>query len=290
MTSNTVKRTGAWRLGLGLLVSGLAACQGGLESRSQQANGPFPQAHAHNDYEHPRPLLDALDHGFMSVEADVFTSPLLGLDLYVAHDPQDIRPERTLRNLYLEPLRERVQSLGAVQPGQQQAFQLLIDFKTEAESTWQVLDEQLQEYADILSRYQDGEVVAGLVTVVISGNRPRDTLASMPSRLAFMDGRLGDLDNPPPPQLVPLISDNWNSHFNWRGDGTMPSQEQDKLASIMNAATSYGYRIRFWATPDAAGPQREAIWLRLWESGVHHINTDDLAGLEQFLRAREAES
>ena len=28
-------------------------------------------AHAHNDYEHARPLLDALDHGFCGVEADV---------------------------------------------------------------------------------------------------------------------------------------------------------------------------------------------------------------------------
>jgi hypothetical protein len=27
------------------------------------------RAHAHNDYHHPRPLLDALDHGFCSVEA-----------------------------------------------------------------------------------------------------------------------------------------------------------------------------------------------------------------------------
>jgi hypothetical protein len=29
-------------------------------------------AHAHNDYLHQRPLLDALDHGFCSVEADIF--------------------------------------------------------------------------------------------------------------------------------------------------------------------------------------------------------------------------
>ena len=27
--------------------------------------------HAHNDYTHHRPLFDALDHGFASVEADI---------------------------------------------------------------------------------------------------------------------------------------------------------------------------------------------------------------------------
>ncbi len=30
------------------------------------------QAHAHDDYEHDRPLLDALEHGFTSVEADIW--------------------------------------------------------------------------------------------------------------------------------------------------------------------------------------------------------------------------
>ncbi len=33
---------------------------------------PLVNAHAHNDYAHKRPLADALDHGFCSVEADIF--------------------------------------------------------------------------------------------------------------------------------------------------------------------------------------------------------------------------
>ena len=39
--------------------------------RSRQSE-PLPPAHAHNDYEHRRPLQDALDRGFNSVEADVW--------------------------------------------------------------------------------------------------------------------------------------------------------------------------------------------------------------------------
>src|SRR5436190_12307328 len=38
--------------------------------RAQEQPKPLPQLHAHNDYEHKRPLFDALDHGFCSVEAD----------------------------------------------------------------------------------------------------------------------------------------------------------------------------------------------------------------------------
>ena len=43
----------------------------GHAATSPSSPTPLPRAHAHNDYEHPRPLLDALSHGFCSVEADV---------------------------------------------------------------------------------------------------------------------------------------------------------------------------------------------------------------------------
>ncbi|HAW02344.1 MAG TPA: hypothetical protein DCX10_11485, partial [Verrucomicrobiales bacterium] len=65
---------------------------------------PLPNAHAHNDYHHPRPLLDALDAGFCSVEADVF---VVGTQLLVAHDRVDVKPRNTLKDLYLEPLLKR---------------------------------------------------------------------------------------------------------------------------------------------------------------------------------------
>jgi hypothetical protein len=43
-----------------------------------------PLAHAHNDYEHARPLDDALALGFPSVEADVW---LRDGAIAVSHDP-----------------------------------------------------------------------------------------------------------------------------------------------------------------------------------------------------------
>lgn len=61
---------------------------------------PLWRAHAHNDYLHTRPLLDALDHRFGSVESDIF---LVGKQLLVAHDPVELDPTRTLESLYLAP-------------------------------------------------------------------------------------------------------------------------------------------------------------------------------------------
>ena len=93
---------------------------------------PLPRAHAHNDYEHDRPLFDALDHGFTSVEADIH---LVDGELFVAHDSDEIKPDRTLRSLYLEPLNGRIsQNGGRVYPNGPQ-FTLFIDIKTEAVAT-----------------------------------------------------------------------------------------------------------------------------------------------------------
>jgi len=79
------------------------------------AGAGLERAHAHNDYEHDRPLYDALSRGFKSVEADVW---LVGGELLVAHDREDVRRGRTLESLYLAPLRQLIkQNGGAVYPG-----------------------------------------------------------------------------------------------------------------------------------------------------------------------------
>src|SRR5438034_4524920 len=70
---------------------------------------PLSHGHAHNDYEHKRPLFDALDNGFCSVEADIY---LVNGQLLVAHERFQAKPEKTLQSLYLDPLRERVKKNG----------------------------------------------------------------------------------------------------------------------------------------------------------------------------------
>src|SRR5258708_18978619 len=59
---------------------------------SQAQTVPLTRVHAHNDYEHKRPLFDALDDGFCSVEADIF---LVDGQLLVAHTRTSVKPGRT---------------------------------------------------------------------------------------------------------------------------------------------------------------------------------------------------
>jgi len=235
----------------------------------------LPRAHAHNDYRHPRPLHDALDHGFCSVEADVF---LVDAKLLVGHDRSELTPERTLQALYLDPLRRRIKQNGGRVYRGGPTFTLLIDIKSDAEKTYAALRDVLIRYRDLLTRVRDGAPKAGAVTVVISGNRPQATIVADSPRYAAIDGRLSDLDTDMPSHLMPLISDRWGSHFSWYGSGLMPEQQRKKLKAIVARAHGAGRRVRFWATPE-----KTAVWKELHAAGVDLINTDDLDGLQRFL-------
>lgn len=241
---------------------------------------PLVNAHAHNDYLHQRPLLDALAHGFTSVEADIF---LVDGRLLVAHSRRELQPDRTLKALYLDPLRERVRAgNGSVYPAGG-PFYLLIDIKDDAETTYAALAKVLAEYGEMISVVRDGKLESKAVNVIVSGNRPLQTMTDETVRYAGIDGRFADLDSELPSHLMPLISDNWRRHFQWDGTGDIGEADQRKLTTAVDKAHARGRRIRFWATPET-----EAMWQVLQAAGVDAINTDDLAGLEQFLRTAAA--
>ena len=249
------------------------------------------RAHAHNDYEHERPLLDALDQGFSSVEADVYVMPVQGLSqlagLYVAHDPQDIDFSRTLASLYLEPLKARAAENGGCIHKDCSQFYLLIDAKTEAESTYAAVEAELAKYDSLFVKYVDGGIRPGPVMATLSGNRPLATMRAASSRYTFYDGRFSDLDSSEPASLIPLISDSWTTQFGWDGNGEMPADQKAKLIEAITKSHAKGRRVRLYNVPDAAGPARENIWKTLLAADQDQINTDDLAGLRAFLLAND---
>ncbi|MFI9306324.1 phosphatidylinositol-specific phospholipase C/glycerophosphodiester phosphodiesterase family protein [Streptomyces triculaminicus] len=244
---------------------------------------PLRHAHAHNDYAHPHPLTDALAHGFSSVEADIW---LVGDRLLVGHDASDLDPTRTLEALYLDPLLRRVRSQhGRVYAGYDLTLQLLIDIKSEGQATYRALSRHLRPYRAMLSVCSGGRVRRGAVAAVVSGDRgARIPMEAERVRYAFYDGRLADLGGAPA-SFAPLVSDNWTQYFTWQGAGPMPEREREILIRIVTTARGEGRNVRFWATPDRPGPEREALWRELLAAGVDYLNTDDLAGLEAFLRA-----
>ncbi|MBB5937793.1 phosphatidylinositol-specific phospholipase C/glycerophosphodiester phosphodiesterase family protein [Streptomyces zagrosensis] len=273
---------------IGAALAGGVAAPAYAQARGGHPGGagvsPLRQAHAHNDYEHARPLHDALSHGFTSVEADIW---LVDGQLLVAHDEVDLDPTRTLERLYLDPLLRRVRANGGrVYRGHRLPLQLLIDIKNQGDATYRVLSKRLHRYRSMLSFTAGGRVFEGAVTPVISGDRAaRPAMEAERVRHAFYDGRLDDLGTGVPASFIPLISSNWTQSFTWQGVGAMPVHERARLRQLVDAAHAQRQRVRFWATPDLPGPAREAVWRELFAAGVDHLNTDDLPGLEAFLRA-----
>ena len=100
--------------------------------------------HSHNDYEQNIPFWSAYANGLNSIEADIF---LKDNRLYVSHTEADIKKERTLEKLYLDPL----QQVMALQMGNQQPIQLLIDIKTESIATLKKLIAVLETYPNVIN-------------------------------------------------------------------------------------------------------------------------------------------
>ena len=185
------------------------------------------QAHAHNDYEHRRPLFDALEHGFTSIEADVF---LVKGQLLVGHHKDSLDASRSLEGMYLAPLRAHVRRRGS---GPQ--LQLLIDVKSNAESTYAALDPLLRRYGDVLA---GGGTKDKPVAAVISGERDTATMRRSPRRYASVDGRPADILSPG--GLVPLISEDWGKFTK----GLTADSVRRRLTRFVALAHANGKRVR----------------------------------------------
>ncbi len=236
-------------------------------------------AHSHNDYEHAKPLLDAKDYKFKSIEVDVFSK---GDSLFLAHDSNQIRSGKTLRKLYLDPLKKLISKNNGSVYGEGTELVLLVDIKDDGLITYKLLHQILESYKGMITSYNSGIKNPRSIAVIVSGNRPFEYIQDQVVRYACYDGRISDIDSGIASSLMPLVSDNWQRHFKWDGKGEMPAAEKDQLLLIVQKAHENGYMLRFWATPDRPGTERDAVWNELKNANVDLIGSDDLKGLQAF--------
>ncbi len=235
---------------------------------------PIARAHSHNDYQRARPLRDALDSGFCSVEADIY---LVDGELRVGHDPGDLVPGRTLEALYLNPLHDRWRAYGSIHPVPS-SFRLLIDIKADAERVLPALEASLSRFAPMLRRFGPGTSGSGAVQVVLSGDRPIATVRRRRDRLYALDGRPENLGKGEAIDLFPMISLSWFGAIQWAGFGPMSRKDRVFLADLVDRCHAEGRVLRFWAAPD-----NPAGWSVLRAAGVDVLNTDHLPELARWL-------
>lgn len=226
--------------------------------------------HAHNDYEHKRPLQMALENGFTSVEADVH---LINNELYVAHNkPSNLSNTPTLQELYLKPLSKRIKKNGGViYPSNEGPFYLMIDVKSSASVTFDALQAVLSKYESMSSSN------GGPVSFVISGNRAIDKILSGNQKLMQLDGRPADLSEKISAEKMPIVSQNYKKYLSWKGKGAIKPNELAELQDLVKSTHDQNKKLRLWASPE-----NEEVWQFLIDNGVDIINTDKIQEFKKF--------
>ncbi len=221
--------------------------------------------HSHNDYAQKHPFKTAFKAQMASIEADVF---LVNNNLYVAHEEKDIKPSNTLESLYLKPIIE------AIQVGKAYPMILLIDIKSQADSTLDVVVQQIARYPLFLNE-------KCVVQFIISGNRPKpEKWATYPTFIQF-DGRPNEIYQPEAWQRVGIVSQSFEKYTSKKGQKDIDNSTFDKMKSVVDSIHTQGKKVRFWATAD-----RKSVWKALAKMGADFINTDKPRRLKSFLRSK----
>ncbi len=234
---------------------------------------PLP-GHSHNDYNRQKPLIGALELGYRSIEVDVF---LHKGQLRVSHDPFGLDKKPTLEELYLAPLLQITQTEAATYGlDSTKPLVLMIDFKTDGEETYAALKPYLNKYKQMLSIADNG-AKQGYVHILISGNKPYNSVAKETSRLVSLDYKFDFCREHATDSCITRASDNYKNYLTWKGAGEMPWQEKIMLAELINLAHTEGRQIRFWDMPET--PE---TWQLFLDMGVDWIHVDDIEAFQAF--------
>ena len=225
------------------------------------------QAHSHNDYRQPVPFWTAYQHGFGSIEADIF---LVRGELIVAHDTQELKQHHTLDQYYLQPVLSSIRKNGGyIYADSTRQLQLLIDIKTDSIGTLNALIQLLNRYPVLIN--------TSSVKWVISGNRPSPELFSAYPAYIWFDAELQKEYSAAAWSRIAMLSDNFARYSRWKGVGKLP--EKELLLSVIKGARQHNIPARLWNAPD-----NEEAWKELMGLQVDFLNTDSIAPLDNYLK------
>ena len=233
------------------------------------------QAHSHNDYKQQIPLLAAYYAGMGSIEADIFYRDG---ELFVAHERSEIKPGRTLKQLYLDPLAALFnENRNHAYPDAKQKLQLVIDIKEDHEHALNKLVEIVKIYGAVFDRQQNPDAIK----LVISGDVPAvDRFSDYPAIISF-DGRPDKTYNTAQLARIAMISDDMAHYTVWNGKGTPTPPDLQKLRAVVAKVHQMGKPFRFWNTKDSPN-----TWKELERMGVDWIGTDHPDALKSFYQNR----
>ena len=232
--------------------------------------------HAHNDYMHTRPLFEALENGFASIEIDVF---LHNNKLIVSHTATSLDKKQDIEELYLRPIQKIIRDNGGhVYKDYTGPVIFMVELKTSADPGYAKLKEILDRYKDMLAVYRhDSLIKPGPIQILITGNKPYAAVLNEETGYATIDGDIKDLKETKYLHTITRYSDPWSLYFTWTGNGPMPQEEKDRLDTLVAEVHRKGKQIRFYAIPD-----KPEVWRMMLNAHVDWVNTDKLMEYNHF--------
>lgn len=252
-------------------VFGLLLMCNNASAQSAMAYSTAYNVHSHNDYWQVLPFYTAYGAHCASIEADIY---LENGTLYVAHDRKDITSARTLRALYLDPIREQMKMNGGKIYADSTGLQLLIDLKTEYRQTLPALEKLLKEYADCF----DSAKNPSAVKIVITGSMPEAKDFGKYASFLFFDGRPNLTYSAEESQRIALVSLSFGALSEWNGLGRMTHDDYSRVKAVIDKVHAQGKKIRFWGCPDT-----KTAWNTFMKMGVDFINTDQPTRIADFM-------
>lgn len=239
----------------------------------------FHNGFAHNDYKHKRPLFEAIESGYTNIETDIH---LHKKKLIVSHFSPFLKKKKSLENFYFKPLAAYVKKHEhELAENLKTPIILMIDIKSSANATYKALKPLLEKYSSILTVSEEGNLIPGKVTVVLSGHKPYNLIQKEKRHLAFIDADFSAVSKVSSTNsLYPITSCKYSKIIKWKGKGEIPVHEREKLKSLVTLAHAQGKKVRLWASPE-----NPVVWKELLACGIDFINTDKLITLKNFLLA-----
>jgi hypothetical protein len=260
-------------------------------------------------------LYEGLAAGCASTEADIWLGSLLHgeAELFVGHDSKSLTHSRTLRSLYLDPLKDilthqQINSsvnlntssdaqkplLGTTSPvgvfsmSPNTSLVLLLDFKTSGNDTWSTVVAQLDDMRShgwLTTWTPTSGVVERPLTVVATGDAPFDLIiANETYRDIFYDAPLASLP-------INTVYNTNNSYYASTslsnaigkiGSSKLSVDQKAKITHQAQRAEELGLKSRYWDTPAWPVGWRNRVWESLIELGADVLNVDDLTAAARW--------
>jgi hypothetical protein len=252
------------------------------------AQSNLPIGHSHNDYLQKRPLYEAIELGFGSIEIDICLTGKK--ELKVAHIPWFLAGKKDIDELYFTPIAKMIEEKDPrFNYSKEFPLNLLIDFKKNADSTYKYLKLVFIKYSKYITQYYKGKVIyKGPLVINITGNQPWNALMKDSVTYCLMDGPIwltdssidhkgfSDIDTSRL-KYMGRVANDWQSLMAFKKHFKSEDEFCSSVKANLQQYHDHGLTTRFHGVPN-----NEKAWMIIAKCGAHWFNVDKLQRFSGF--------